>query len=256
MEDITKKLQSVLGLTDTEATIYAATLPYQAVGVNELAARTGIKRTTIYYAAGSLVFKGFMAHKTIKGKTVFSAISPEFLQRSLETQKEQIENQEKDLMKLVPELRLLKKSPLFTTEVKQFQGVDGVKAVYEEALYNQTRSWDAISPSMAFTEQYGQDFWEYVLQKRKERGIKTRTLWEVKKKIANHPLAHGLKREQRLMPHSMHGTFQSNVLIFDTHVALVTPASNPGAILIQSEELHNVFRSLFNTIWNISIPIQ
>jgi len=256
MISIDKKLQSILNLNDTETSIYLAVLPYEHIGANEIANLTGIKRTTVYHATDSLVFQGFMAKKKISGKTVFSTISPQHLQRALLTKKIEIQNQQKQLEELLPELKLIQKGPLFTTNIHHYQGVAGVKAAYEEMLYCKSRHWDQISPTAAFAEQYSTEFHHYVLEKRHERGISTRTLWDTVKKYARLPVALKLKRQLRLMPKDMRGRFKSKIILFDKKVALVTPVTDPGVIIIDSPEIHSVFLTLFDAVWEISKPIN
>lgn len=257
MSDTRKKLQDILGLTDTEAAIYVAALSYPSVGISDVVKLTGIKRTTVYHALDTLAYKGLAAQKYTAGRAVFSMIPPHSLRHALAAQKSKIEEQEDELKKIVPELELIRKDQLFSTQVQHFQGVAGVKAVYEELLYCKSHKYDAISPMASFLSQYGEDFHRYVNIKKSERAISSRVLWEqVKVNKPRSAYSKQKRREVRLMPSSMWGRFRAKIFIFDNKVALIMPAHDAGAVLITSEELHAVFQVLFDTIWGISEPVK
>lgn len=253
MANLAAKLQNSLGLTATEAAIYLAALPHQAVGIAEVVKLTHVKRTTVYHALDTLAYKGLAAKKNTGRRAVFSMLPPRSLQHALVAEKQKIERQQDELRDLVPELELLQKDQLFNTQVTQYQGVAGVKAVYEEALYSKAREWSTITPVRCFVDNIGDEYNRYVKEKRKSRGIKTRALWEeARHKEPKTDYSKSGLRQVRFMPPSMRGHFRSKIIIFDNKVALINPAPNAGAILITSEDIAASFRALFETIWNIS----
>ncbi len=257
MRTLEDKIKSILGLTDTETAIYLAALSYPSVGVSEIVKLTSVKLTTAYHALDSLVHKGLMAKKGTGSRMVFSVLNPHSLKQALEYKKADIEEQQEQLTKLVPELEMLQKGPIFSTQVQHFQGVAGVKAVYEELLNCKAGEWQSISPLATFLGQYGEQLHKYVNIQKDARGIKSRVLWEQVK--ADKPRsAHAKKkrREVRVMPPVMQGKFRSKIFIFDNKIAMITPPSDPGAILITSKELHAVFKAMFESIWQISTPIK
>lgn len=259
MQDIDKKLQHTLGLTDTEALLYVACLPHSSVGVADAVKLTGIKRTTIYHALDTLVYKGFAAKKGAGGKVVFSMIAPRSLQHALIAQKFKIEKQQEDLQKLIPSLEILKKGQLSSTQVEHFQGLSGIKAVYEEALYCKSRHWDTFTPATVFLRQYGQEFRKYVMDMREKRKISARALWEesrLERYVNEKKPVNGFNREARIMPNEMQNRFLSKIILFDKKIALITPSTDAGAVLISSNELHAAFMAMFETIWAMSKPIK
>lgn len=255
MIDVTKKLEHTLGLTETEAAIYVGSLPYGQVGAADIVKLTHIKRTTVYHALDTLCYKGLVSKKGVGGKTVFSMVTPHAMQHKLESEKKDIEARQKDLERLIPELTTFKKSCLAATQVEHFQGVAGVKAVYEEALYCKTREWFGITPSNIFISQYGEDFKKYILYKRIERKIKSKVLWEPSRLEKNRiPEEKDLERVVRIMPKSMRGRFKSKIFLFDNKIALVTPKADAGAVLITSNELYETFKAVYDAVWEISKP--
>ncbi|MBP7992111.1 MAG: hypothetical protein KAZ30_00455 [Candidatus Magasanikbacteria bacterium] len=255
MSDLKKKLQNILSLTDTEAAVYVAALPYPAVGVNELVKLTNIKRTTVYHAVDTLLYKGLASRKSNDKRALFSMVSPQFLQHNLAAQIQEIEEQQKNLTNLIPDLALLQKNSLFGTDVRHYQGVSGVKAVYEEALYCKSREWKTITPGISFLEQFGVDFHDYVAEVKNKRKLRSKLLWEeVKKNKPRTPKQTNSVRDVRVMPKTMEGKFKSKVILFDKKVALITPATDAGAIIIDSPEIHAMFDALFDVIWDVSIP--
>lgn len=257
MNDLKTQLQNTLELTTTEADIYLAALPYPSISINDLVKLTSIKRTTIYHAVDTLVYKGLASKKLSQSKSLFTMIQPQFLQHGLSAQIKKIEDKQNDLQKLLPELKLLQKDPIFSTQVQHFQGVSGVKAVYEEFLYCKSRRLYTITPRESFLDQYGKNFHDYVSAKKRERGIHTLALWEDIKlnKRKNTENSSG-PRDVRIMPKSMQGKFRSKIVLFDKRVALITPSDDPGAIIINSPEVHAIFLAMFDVIWDISKKVK
>ncbi len=257
MNTTEKKLQSALGLTDTESSIYLACLPYPAVGAAEAVRFTGMKRTTVYHALDALVAKGLAAKKQMRGKVVFSMLSPASLKHALVSEKQKIERQEVELSELVPILEGVKKDKIGVTQVEYYEGEAGVKAVYEEALNCKSSHWDTITPMQCFIEAYGEEFKLYVRNTRRERNIRSRALWEdIKRSKPKEKQTLSGRRDVRYLPKSMQGKFTSKIILFDNRVALIMPAQKSGAVLIRSDELHAAFQAVFDTIWGISEPLK
>ncbi len=257
MNTTEKKLQSALGLTDTESTIYLACLPYPAVGAAEAVRFTGIKRTTVYHALDALVAKGLAAKKQSKGKVVFSMLNPTSLKHALASEKQKIERQEMELRELIPILEGVKKDKIGVTQVEYYEGEAGVKAVYEEALNCKSSRWDTITPMQCFVEAYGSEFKLYIRNTRRERSIHSRALWEdVKRSKPKEKQTLSGRREVRYLPKNMQGKFKTKIILFDNRVAIIMPAEKASAVLIRSDEVHGAFQTLFDTVWGISEPLN
>lgn len=245
-----------LGLSATEATIYLASFSVSAVTAQELAKHTGIKRTTVYNALITLTEKGFASKVQSGGKrTVFTVIEPEQIERKIQEQIEVLDTRREQFEHILP--RLKREHPATekrSAVVKQYDGVNGIKTVIDEALYCTTRKWDIIAPSNNFLTELDTTYADYFIRVRKTRGIVARSLWEYDKgrRVLNQ--AEIMLRNPRILPEVMHGKFPAMIVLFDNKVAIITSYREKSALLIESRDLSRTFRVLFDGLWAVSEP--
>jgi sugar-specific transcriptional regulator TrmB len=242
--EINKILKNI-GLTDTEAQIYLVGLEYASIGVSEIEKQTRIKRTTIYHALNTLMTKGLAAKKETPGKLEFIMTKPESIKRLIKNKISTLENQEKELEKILPLLNQRSTKNETKIKVSHFEGIEGIKLVVEEALYCRDRHWDIIAPAKNFFSEFDRAYANYYLSTRKTRGLTARSLWEPKP-LTGTDLEN---RNPRLLPKVMHGKFKSVIILFDDKVAMISSLNELSAVLVQSEELHETMQAIFEGLW-------
>lgn len=248
-----EKVLTELGLTLTETRIYLEGIRHASQGAAELARATRIKRPTVYHAIATLMDKGLVAEKKVGGKLQFIMAPLEQTKKLAQRERDTLTKKESELERLIPMFaNQLTASGNKPFEVVQYQGIDGVKTVYDIALYAKRPHWDVIAPIDNFLRGAGKEYAEYYLRSRKQHHIVSRTLWETKqrdKKLSKDELR---ERNPRLMPQSMQGKFTSMIILFDDKVAIIGPWERKTAMLIVSEEVSQMFQAMFEAIWNVS----
>lgn len=123
---ITKDLEQ-FGLAEKEAKIYLAVLELGEANIQQIAQKSGVKRTTAYDVINSLKEKRLLTEMAKGKKALFSAEDPRKLEGQLDEKKE-------TLKKILPELlsitNLLDKKPT----IKFYEGDEGIKEVYKDTL--------------------------------------------------------------------------------------------------------------------------
>ncbi|HYD93281.1 MAG TPA: helix-turn-helix domain-containing protein [Candidatus Paceibacterota bacterium] len=248
-----KNLQSsleALGLTTTESRIYLAGLKNGPLTAQELARETLIKRPTVYHALSTLSQKGLVAERKENGKIRFSMASPDHLRETVRNEREELKKREAGIDALIPLLSELSPSAAGKqVEAAQYDGIEGVKAVIDEALYCRSRAWDIIAPVDNFLRDFDPAYAAYYLKTRKQRGIVSRTLWERKDSDRRLSAEDQELRNPRFMPASMEGKFKSMLILFDDKVAIISSFKKPSAVLITSKEAHAMLTALFSALW-------
>jgi sugar-specific transcriptional regulator TrmB len=248
MEQISAILKNI-GLTATETAIYLAGLNFPSIGVKELEKITGIKRTTIYHALNTLMQKGLVANKGTATRLAFIMTDPKDIKRLIVSQIHSLEDQQKELDKILPLLETKSTKQLSHSNVLHYEGIAGIKLVVEQALYCKTRHWDIIAPNKNFFSEFDKKYADYFIQTRQERQISARSLWE------NNPGRRSLTPEEikdrnpRYLPKIMQGHFKSVIIIFDDKVAIISSLEELAAILIQSREINDLFKAMFEGLW-------
>ncbi|MFC1598457.1 TrmB family transcriptional regulator [Patescibacteria group bacterium] len=255
MEKIKTALTSI-GLTETEIGIYLTGLNYPEISVNELEKQTRIKRTTIYHALNTLLQKGLVAKKGSEAKLLFSMTDPDNINRYINKEIIDLKNQQKEVEEILPLLKQRTKIAENKIITSQYEGIEGIKLVVEEALYCKSRRWDIIAPPKNFFSDFSQKYAQYFIETRKNKGISTRTLWELDKNRRALSAEEVKFRNPRILPKVMHGKFKSVIIIFDDKVAIISSFKEKTAILMQSKEVNETFAAMFEGLYQSAKEYQ
>ena len=251
LEEIIKTLQKI-GLTETEAQIYLTGLEYSSIGVKELEKKTRIKRTTIYHALDTLMYKGLAAKKGTESKYLFTMTAPDKIHTLIDRDIRKLKKKNKELAKILPLLEQRTKKEKATLKIAHYEGIEGIKLAVEEALYCRSKHWEIIAPHKNFFSDFNKNYAKYFMKTRRENKITARTLWEGErdKKILS---KEEIKiRNPRFLPKEMYKKFGTVIIIFDDKVLTISPLEELSAILIQSEEMRDTFLAIFDGLWSMS----
>ncbi len=248
-----EELLAAVGLTATETAIYQAGLGFPAITVQELVRQTRIKRPTIYHALETLMQKGLVAKRGTGSRLEFVMSPPERL-GALVDQKIELLNQQKTALDAVLPLLSQRGTPADRVQASQFDGVDGIKAVVEEAIYCRSGHWDILAPRKNFFSAFDKAYADYFLAARKSHGITARSLWEEDPNRRVLSASEIRERQPRILPSSMHGKFQDVIILFDDKVALISSLETATAIMIQSKEVSATMSAVFDGLWEASKP--
>jgi sugar-specific transcriptional regulator TrmB len=247
-----------LGLTEKETTLLLICMGQPETSVDFLAARSGIKRPTIYYVMQTLIQKGLISETRDNGRLKFQATSVDGLQQFAQREANRINSYSEQITRLHNLFPVSSADTLAKVSVEQFSGIEGIKAAIEKALYSQRREWLIVAPASYnnFFGQFDKDYWEYFNDTRRQRKIKARSLWEYEKKLSRQIGVQDLvMRKPRYLPKELSGMFRSIMIVFDNRVLFVTSIGEKTAVVINSEELSAMMRAFFEGLWLGSKPI-
>lgn len=124
-----------IGLSEKEAQIYLALLQVDSDGIQDIAKKTGINRTTVYPVLESLGKKGLVSEIQDGKKTHYQAAPPERLETFVERQKVILEEHASRLKDLIPQIKGVQRSSGERPIIKLFDGREGAISAYED-FYN------------------------------------------------------------------------------------------------------------------------
>lgn len=133
MEPIHSTLHD-FGLTDPETAVYLASLELGSQPASVIAKKAKLKRGHTYNMLGLLIQKGIVQEFVKDKVTFFSSRPPSTLVTVLEHQKEQLEIKKQKLLQAIPALEQIKNPLLVQPKVRFFQGVEGIKEIYEDTI--------------------------------------------------------------------------------------------------------------------------
>jgi len=134
-----------LDLTEKEVRIYLAGLELGPASVQNIAAKANLTRPTTYEIIRKLGIKGLFIETGKKGKRNFSAQSPERILGILRTQKREIEEKEREFIRIISALETRYSKEKEGIEV--FKGKEGFKTLEEIISFTSTPEITIINSS-------------------------------------------------------------------------------------------------------------
>jgi len=228
------------GLDEKEIKIYLSLLEYGSKSAHEISKTTGILRQTTYDILSRLEKKGLISEVEKNTKTYYSAEKPEsFLY--------QLKEKEKLMRDVMNELNSLTNKTLFETKTKQFNGIKGIKLLYEDFLKSKTpiKTIHPEIPEKLLKEYFIDNF----SAKRSEKRIPILVLKEKittefqkrmntdKKKLREVRLSKELKN------------VETHVVLYDNKVVFLDYRNEPVGILIENKAFKETQESMFDSFW-------
>ncbi len=229
------------GLSEKEIKVYLACLYLGSSSVHRISEKAGLIRTSTYDILKSLVKKGFVSYVIKDKKKYFEAAGPEVFLAVLDERKSKIE-------KILPQLNEMKKSAIEKPKIEIYEGVEGIKTVYEDILkYKKTLA--AISSTSKLYIRL-QHYVEQFMIRRTKAGIGIRLLTEksklTKKTMAQRDLAQ--KRTTKYI--SGLQNIPITQYIYGNKVAIISSGDKePMGFIIENEAFAKEQLLLFNLLW-------
>ena len=134
-----------LGLTEKEVKVYLAGLELGPDSVQNIAKKAQFSRPTTYEIVKKLEEKRLFVERGKKGKRVFTAQSPERILGILRTQKREIEEKEREFVRIIAALEA--KYSKEKEGITIFKGKEGFKMLEEIISFTSTPEITIINPS-------------------------------------------------------------------------------------------------------------
>ncbi len=224
-----------LGLTEKEVRVYLAALELGYTAVQEIAKKAQISRPTAYEIIKSLEKKKLITQSKEQGRRCFVAQSPDNLLGILKRQKKELEEKEREFIRIIASLRdkyYLKDKK----EIKVFQGKTGLEILLDDFLTSPAKEIYILAGD---NKVWPSSQRENAYQKIKKRlgKIRVKELSNIKKKSLSPYL------ERKFFEQS---SFKETLIIYDKVIMLT---SQKTGLLIKNKVMINLIKSLFLLIW-------
>ncbi|MFH0837842.1 MAG: helix-turn-helix domain-containing protein [Patescibacteria group bacterium] len=245
-----KQALEAIGLSKIEVDAYLTLLKTAgAQPASILANRMGINRTTAYKALINLSKLG-LATKTMKhGIICFFTEDPEDTLKSLVEEKRTILKEvNTTILAALPSLIVGEEGSLHLPKIRYYEGVDGIKQVYEAVLKEGVDYYRYGD----ITKIYGTlgDFVEDYIKRRNKMGITAHAIMPYHKR--SEELYKKDSEELRKALYIPYDLFpiEGEVRIFGNKVAILSlKQDSPISVIIESEVVARMFKSIFMLTW-------
>lgn len=240
-----RELQN-LGLSKDEAKIYIALLELKTAYVSLIARKAKVNRENCYYILDRLYEKGFVSYYLHNKLKYYSAESPKKFVYYLEDKLFAAKN-------ILPELMLLAQSDANRPKIHFFEGMEGVKTVFQETLeskgeilgYTDLKLLQEIFPA----------FLEYYFDQIVEKNIETRLLSPnseeaLKFRDKYYKTEKAKELVEILFINPKEFVFKNQLLIYENKLAMISLTQEELiGVLIESETIADTQRVIYNLSW-------
>lgn len=239
-----RKILQTLGLSREEADIYLAGLELGESTVQNLAKKAGVKRPTAYKILEKLIGNG-MFYQTLKGKKrFFNAENPDRMKSSLK-------QKEVELNKILPELRSVYNTSETKPKIKFYEGVAGAISVYEDTLNSTEKGGEILNYTSIkkLFEIFPKDYANEYFKKRVEKNITVKVIALDSEESREWKKNATKEKREIFLVHESQNSFLGDTEIYGDKVALISYKENFMAIVMESKEIANMQRFIFNLAW-------
>jgi len=237
--NLTTILQN-LGLNEKEAKVYLACLELGSATVQEVSDKAGVKRTSVYNFLEDMKVRGFITEVKHGKRILLIAEDPQTLLKKADEQKRQLEE-------MLPEFLSIYNLPGEKPKVKFYQGVEGLKRVYEDTLEEGSPIYLISDYEQMFEALDSEWMWDYA-KRRTEKGIKA---FSIAKEGAR---AQEVKvndveqlRETRFVKEV---DFETEINIYGNKVALLSFRRPYAGVIIEDRTIAQTLKSMWKIVWN------
>ncbi|MFH0820206.1 MAG: helix-turn-helix domain-containing protein [Candidatus Peregrinibacteria bacterium] len=243
-----------LGLQDKEPDVFLALLTTPGTQpASVIAKKMKLNRITVYKTLVKLAEMGLVT-KTMKyGIICFFVEDPDkVLENLIKQRKDHVETLSKQVIGILPQIKTLQQQELYIPRVRFYEGVEGVKRVYEDTLVEKKPidSFENVGDMAPEVHDYLMN--EYV-PRRVENGIFARII--APKNPANKKFREKDKTNLRDTRFAALKTFpvEIELNIYGNKTAFFSyKTEEMFAVIIESRAIANSMRAIFESCWKVA----
>ncbi len=259
MDNILAYLEK-LDLSEIEAKLYLKLLKTGPLSVRELASTTGIKRTTAYIYIDQLIEKGLLI-KLVKGShKLVAANKPDDCLQDLVEKKiriaKSVQNEFPDVLKEIA-ISFPQVKEVSEAEIKYYKGKIGVKKIYEDVL--QAKEQRSYVDTTKIIEVFPENFQLFNKMLHIDPDVKMFEIFQNSSEEKTETYLQFVTKHKnyfyKILPKGIELTAQ-DILIYDNKVAIISFNDVISGVVLQNGDLYNIFRTLFDVMWQLLPEIK
>ncbi len=225
-----------LGLTEKEVRVYLAALELGHNSVQVIAKKAQISRPTAYAVIKNLENKELIAESKERGKRYFTAQSPDHLLGILRRQKRELEEKEREFLRIIAALRA-KYYSKDRCEIRNYSGKAGLELLLDDFSTSNTKEIYVLAAD--------NKIWPAGQREKVYQRIQKR-LGQIRiKEISGQPAESSLTYLERKF-FGKNLSFKGIIIIYDKLIIL--PSLKNG-LLIENKIVIDLIKSLFLMVW-------
>ena len=234
------------GLNEKAISVYLGLLKLGSAPVRKIADQAGLNRTTTHDILNELMGQGLTSFVDKTKHRYFTAEPPEHFLTALKIRKNQIEQTEQDVAKILPELKSLFEKSDARPKAKYFEGEVGLRAILQDVLNAVSRTAErsyCVYSSSAIRDAVHNVFPNYN-DERKRLKISVRSI-----SIGPGGGLHGLDERKWLSKEEGSPTY---TLLYAGKVALISldDKKQPLGVVLEDNNTYQTQTMIFKSMWS------
>ncbi len=242
--NVLDKIIDNFNFNEKEAKVYLAALKLGKSRASDIAKETKLNRITVYEILKRFRQKGLATSMAQKKVLTFQVIDPQNLIERMERQLALSKN-------LVPDLLLLKGGDKNRPKIEYYEGVEGIKSLYEDTLSCKEKVIHNVTNPENLLRVIGEDFMEEYIKRRATKKIKARVLFPAND-IGRKYFERGEIdfREAKFFDEK-NFPIPNEIMIYDNKVSLLSFSSKIG-VIIEDADIAKSLLSIWSFFWTNS----
>ncbi|MBU0907223.1 MAG: hypothetical protein KKD18_05325 [Nanoarchaeota archaeon] len=242
IQDILAKI----GLTEGEIQVYLALVELGQTSTGKITEKAKIASSKVYEVLQRLMNKGLVSYVVKNGVKYYDATPPERLSDFLEEKKDSLTDAQKEIEKILPELKSKRKGAQEVNRTVVYTGGEGPKIALREALEAGKKKEELLgfgSDEDPFLVHYPYELEKHFREQKKYK-VKWKMLFCGEFQSPN-PLA-----EIRYLPKGF--TTPTRTFIYGNKVAIMDFHKPFTTIIIENKDVAESYRKHFYFLWEIA----
>lgn len=244
----TEKILLEIGLTGNEIKVYLTLLKLGSTTTGPIIKKTGIHTSKVYDALNRLTEKGLVSYIVKANIKYFKAVDPERLLDFIVEKKKKLENQERKVKSIIPELKLKRELVGEDTEAEIFKGWKGMETVYR-LMENTLKEGDinyVFGASKGEDEEKVRTFFNKHAIRLANKKIRQKIIFN---ESAKGNISETIKRPKLNQIRYMENTTPAEINIWADNTMIVILRKTPTVILVCDPKVADSFKKYFEIMW-------
>lgn len=229
-----------LGFDDKQAQVYLAALELGSATVQELADKSGIKRTSIYNFLDEMKGKGLISELKQDDRLLIVPASPHILL-------EQSRAHTREIERALPEMMSLFNLPGEKPKIRYYEGLAGIKKIYDDTLTADGIIYAYSDYEKMFDTMDNEYMWAYA-NERTRRGIKFLNIAK-----AGRFAKEVVKRDSKQLRQTKVVSdieFDTEINIYNNKVAMISFRRPYACVIIEDRAIAQTHKSAWKLLWD------
>jgi len=245
-EKLSQLLQNI-GFTEKEALVYLALMELGSGTVTDIAQRAKLKRSIIYIILEGLIKRGYVSEIPDTKINHYVAAEPTKILSDLKNKAANFKN-------LLPSLLAIYNKTTWKPKINYFEGKEGVQKIYR--YIEHVKKADFITATGRIAEYMPEEVESWITEKLSKtvplvgRHLLSNT--KIDRDFAKR--LKGTSQQIKFLPRGL--TLEMDVSIYENKVALTSLGEHLFIVVIESKELYNSMKTVFDLLWQQGITLN